>query len=303
MCESLMPAVYNIMVLHPHAGPGESVLLLDASFLTASILALLIALISLRSTEVGREVGRTGALTTAIIFCALITACGFPLGESVCQELVVVGPNDNILGGEVKAISQSYSDANDVAVNITLVRGRENVQKEVMKNNSKADIVILEKEYPLFNLSGMEKLQKKGRIENYTYLYSERVLMIVGAGKPIGSLQDLSGMRISVTDQHVPGACLAEKILDLEDIEATEVTVPSNEAQLDAVAEGSADATVLWESMFETYNNSTSPDIKAIDLPEYRMDNYIAVLNSSEDNIEAERYASFLVDALADLRI
>jgi ABC-type molybdate transport system substrate-binding protein len=215
------------------------------------------------------------------------------------QELTVIGPADNVLGGLIKEISQSFSDANNIAVNITQIKGREMAAKEVSKNKSNADIVILEKEYQLFNLSGMKRLEEKKLIDNCTYLYSENALLIFRAGEAIGSLGDLDGMIVAVTDQHVPGACLAKKIVDKEHLNVSEVNESSNEAQLDAVAAGRANATVLWESMFESYANSTNTEIKAIDLTDYRMDNYIAILKKSNNPAEAEMYVKYLLAALA----
>ena len=92
------------------------------------------------------------------------------------------GPADNVLGGTIKEISQSFSDANNIPVNITQIRGREMAAKEASKNKSDADIVILEKTFPLFNLSGMDKLENKKLINNCTYLYSEKGITHLSEG-------------------------------------------------------------------------------------------------------------------------
>jgi len=147
----------------------------------------------------------------------------------------VIGPADNVFGGTIKEISQSFSDIDN----------------------------ITEKD------------------------------------EAIDSLSDLDGMIVAITDQHVPGACLAKKIVDEEGLNVSEVNESSNDAQLDAVAAGRADATVLWESMFESYANSTNPKIKVNDLEDYRMDNYIAILNKSDNLAEAEMYVKYLLAALA----
>lgn len=308
MCDTVMPAIYKVTVLHPQTDPGWVGIMPDVSFtaasLTALVAALLIMLMASRLAIEAKEILNSGrgwmkaASISMMILCAVAASSGIAFGESNSLEILVLGPPDSFLETTVKEISQYYSDANNVPVNITLVRGREMVQKEVMKNESKADVVILEKEYPLFNLSGMERLHKKGMVENYSYLYSENALMIVRKDEHISALADLNGLRVAVTDQHVPGACLAKKIIDREGLNATEVKVSSNEAQLDAVVTGAADATVLWERMFEGYKNSTSPAISFLDLPMYRMDNYIAVLNTSGNRAQAEMYVDYLIKSL-----
>jgi len=305
----MVPAIYKITVLQPHADPSRLGSIYDAAFFVALLGVLIVALVAFFfsigreamptsgtvSQKSGRKISR---IIAAVFFCLFFMAQGIASSQNF-TELIVLGPADNILGSTIKDISQSFSDANDVAVNITQVRGREAVVKEVTKNTSNADVVILEKEFPLFNLSGMKKLDEKKVIENYTYLYSERALLVFRNGEPISTLSDLNGLRIAVTDQHVPGACLAKKIVDREGLNVSEVNTSSNEAQLDAIIAGRADATVLWESMFETYDNSTDPKIDVLDLPDYRMNNFIAVLNRSKNPVEAQLYLNYLLGAMA----
>lgn len=309
MCDVMMPAVYKITVLQPHADPAGLGSIFNVEFFVASLGILIVALVAFffligresmpMSATISQKSGRkSGRIIATVFFCIFFMAQGIALGQN-STELIVLGPADNILGSTIKEISQSFSDANDVAVNITQVRGREAVVKEVTKNTSNADVVILEKEFPLFNLSGMIKLNEKKVIDNYTYLYSERALLVFRKGEPISTLGDLNGMRIAVTDQHVPGACLAKKIVDKEGVNVSEVNTSSNEAQLDAIIAGSADATVLWESMLKAYDNSTDPEIDVLDLPDYRMNNFIAVLNRSKNPVEAQLYLNYLLEAMA----
>jgi ABC-type phosphate/phosphonate transport system substrate-binding protein len=304
-----MTEVYKITVLQPHADMVELASVSDAVILAAFSVVLMAALMSFYAT-VGRRIlsgdetrtlrtGRNyGGILTAMILCLTFTTQEIAFCQQ-SQELTVIGPADNVLGGTIKEISQSFSDANNIPVNITQMRGREMVVKEVSKNKSDADVVILEKTFPLFNLTGMDKLENKMLIDNCAYLYSEKALLIFQKDEAIDSLSDLDGMIVAVTDQHVPGACLAKKIVDKEGLNVSEVNESSNEAQLDAVAAGRADATVLWESMFESYANSINPKIKVIDLEDYRMDNYIAILNRSDNLAEAEMYVKYLLAALA----
>jgi len=305
----MVPAVYKITVLQPHADPSWLGSASYVAFFVASLGVLIVALVAFifligresmpKSGTVSQKSGRkSGRIIAAIFFCLFFMAQGIAFSQDSI-ELIVFGPADDILGSTIKEISQSFSDADNIAVNITQVKGREAIVKEVTKNTSNADIVILEREFPLFNLTGMKKLGEKKVIDNYTHLYSERALLVFRKGEPIGNLGDLNGMKIAVTDQHVPGACLAKKIVDRERLNVSEVNTSSNEAQLDAIIAGRADATVLWVSMFETYNNSTDPEIDVLDLPDYRMDNFIAVLNRSKNPVEAQRYLNFLLAAMA----
>lgn len=309
MCDALVPEAYRITLLQPHADPAGFGLIFYAALFVAGLGALVAVLtavywiwdryLMLRQGDGFRRSGRKSNGIIAVAFiCLCFLAQGITLGQN-STELTVLGPADNILGGTIREISQSFSDENNIPVNITQVRGREMVVKEAMKNTSNADVVILEKEFPLFNLSGMKKLEKKKLIDSYAYLYSERALLIFRMDEPIVSLSDLDGLGVAVTDQHVPGACLAKKIVDKEGLNVSEVNESSNEAQLDAVVAGRADATILWESTFKTYRNSTEPEIGVLDLPDYRMDNCIAVLNRSENPAEAEKYVNYLLAALA----
>lgn len=309
MCQVSMTEVYKITVLQPHHDVVELASISGAVLLAAFSLVLIAGLMSFYITNgrriiVGHETislrtGRNyGRILTSIFLCLIFATHGIAFCQQ-SQELTVIGPADNVLGGTIKEISQSFSDNNNILVNITQMRGREMVVKEVSKNKSDVDIVILEKEFPLFNLTGMNKLEEKMLIDNCTYLYSENALLIFRKGEGVDSLGDLDGMIVAVTDQHVPGACLAKKIFDREGLNVSMVNESSNEAQLDAVASGHADATVLWESMFESYANSTNPKIGVINLDDYRMDNYIAVFNKSNNLAEAEMYVKYLLAALA----
>lgn len=79
----------------------------------------------------------------------------------------------------------------------------------------------------------------------------------------------------------------------------TNVTVESTEAQLDAVVDGRADATILWDSIFESCTNSLREEIEAVDLPEYGMDNFIVAPKDAPHRPEAERYEAYLLEAIS----
>lgn len=82
-------------------------------------------------------------------------------------------------------------------------------------------------------------------------------------------------------------------------LNVTNVTVESTEAQLDAVVDGRADATILWDSIFESCTNSTREEIEVADLPEYGMDNFVAVLKDAPHRAEAESYETYLLETLS----
>lgn len=311
MCQTSVTEVYRVTVLQPHTNISEIASISDAAILAAFLVAVAAMLViyykmtaghdPLANHSGGSQRNRLirGRMAAAMILCFIFAIQGMALCQN-SDELTVLGPADNFIGNTIREISQSFSDANRIPVNITQIKGREMIAKEALKNTSNVDVVILEKEYPLFNLSGMKKLEKGNAIDNYTYLYSENALLIVRKDEAISTLGDLNGTVVAGTDSHVPGACLAKKIVEGEHLNASLVNGSSNEAQLDAVVAGSADATMLWENMFSTYANSTNPEIKSIDLKDYRMDNFIAVLNKSKNPDEAEIYVKYLLASLAN---
>ncbi len=314
MCDAAMPPSFETVTIHPISSPGwfgGDPSGLAAVLITALVASLLMGLVAMWTMNLNRRAAAGGpaartraASAVATVLCIMVASVGLALSEEApCLE--VFGPRDNaISSGPIKEISESYSSQYNIPVNITSVNGRKSIIKMLSDNSSlnglNVDVVMLEEKYPLYNLTGMKALMKKGLIENYSYLYTERALLISGAEDNFTSLDDLEGERVAVTDQHVPGGCLARDVINATGINVTKVAVQSTEAQLDAVADGTADATVLWESMFDSCANSSSDKIVVADLPEYKMDNYIAVLKSSPEKELAEEYVDYLLKSLSE---
>jgi len=296
------------IVIHPRSNPGwlGSDYLSSIVALMAALAALLLMrhmvlrMLGMPETTVMHNILKRTSVIMAVALCALIVASGSSLAET-SPELHVYGPHDYVISdGLIKKNSESYSNRYNIPVSITCVNGRKSLLKMLSDNDSKADVVILEEDYPLYNLTGMKTLMNDGLIENYSYLYSERALMITRVGAGISSLDDLKGKRVAVTDQHMPGGCLARDIINATGLNVTKVSVQSTEAQLDAVVDGTADATILWESMFKSYAKNSSNQIEAIDLPDYKMDNFIAALKTTREKELAEEYIDYLMKALSE---
>lgn len=303
MCDVDLPLSYVSIAIHPSSNPGIGGDYLGSmTFLMATLAALLlIGHMVLRMHEnFVRHSSHKRASAIMAALCTLLVLSGSAYADAL-PELHVCGPHDEIISdGLIKRISENYSNQYNVPVNITCVNGRKALLKMLSDKDSKADVVILEEDYPLYNLTGMKALMKMGLIEDYSYLYSERALMITRAGLGITSSDDLNGKRVAVTDQHMPGGCLARDIVNATGLNITKVSVQSTSAQLDAVVDGTADATILWENIFKSNSKSSSDQIETIDLPEYKMDNFIAALKATPEKEKAERYIDYLQKALSE---
>ncbi len=298
MCDLTMPPIYQTISIHPsetvsvHSSglgwPGTEIVCMIA------VLAMIFLMGSLAFGRVDRP-----RMKMAVLLCVL-TASGWSASGEVPTTLNVYGPPDDLISdGIIKELTEEYCDEYGTTVNVTCVNGRKALLNGVVKSGETVDLVILEEEYPLFNLSGMKTLTDEGLIESYHHLYRKRALMILQRGGDVSSLDDLNEKKVAVTDQHVPGACLSLEIIKDAGLNVTNVTVESTEAQLDAVVDGRADATILWDSIFESCTNSSREEIEVVDLPEYGMDNFIAVLKDAPHRPEAERYEAYLLEAIS----
>lgn len=304
MCDAYLPLSYVTIAIHPSSNPGLGG---DYSSTVTTLIVALAALLLIghivpRMLEnfVMHSSHKRASAIMAVVLCTLLVVSGSAYADA-SPELHVYGPHDEIISdGLIKRISENYSNQYNVPVDITCVNGRKALLKMLSDKDSKADVVIMEEDYPLYNLTGMKALMKKGLIENYSYLYSERALMVTKAGMGISSLDDLKGKRVAVTDQHMPGGCLARDIVNATGLNITKVSVQSTSAQLDAVVDGTADATILWENIFKSNSKSSSDQIETIDLPEYKMDNFIAALKATPEKEKAEGYIDYLQKALSE---
>lgn len=300
MCDMAMPPVYQTISIHP----SETVSVHSTSSgwpgMETICLVAVLATICLVGPLAFRRIERSWMKKAVALFAFVLAASSVPAFGEEAPTLNVYGPHDNLISdGIIKELTEDYCDEYDTVVNITCIDGRKSLLKMVIDSGGTADLVILEEDYPLYNLSGMKTLTDEGLIESYQYLYRKRALMILQKGEGISSLADLNGKRVAVTDQHLPGGCLSLEIIKDAGLNVTNVTVESPEAQLDAVADGRADATILWDSIFESCTNNTREEIEVVDLSEYGMDNFIAVLKDSPHRSEAERYETYLLAAVS----
>jgi spermidine/putrescine-binding protein len=247
-----------------------------------------------------RRIERSWMKKAVALFAFVLAASSVPAFGEEASTLNVYGPHDNLISdGIIKEMTEDYCDEYGTVVNITCIDGRKSLLKMVIDSDGTADLVILEEDYPLYNLSGMKTLTDEGLIESYQYLYRKRALMILQKGEGISTLDDLNGKKVAVTDQHLPGGCLSLEIVKDAGLNVTNVTVESIEAQLDAVVDGRADVTILWDSIFEGCTSSSREEIEVVDLPEYGMDNFVAVLKGAPNRDEAERYETYLLEAVS----
>ena len=239
---------------------------------------------------------KTVVILAIIIICTIVAGVAYKyLTPAEPIELTVYKADDSRTSTIVQ-ISKEYSDEHNTKIEVLSIKGRKGLLKDIIENEGEGDVVILEIEYPLFNLLGMETLKDKGFIEKYRYLYSREVLMVVRKGEGIKSIEYLGGKRVAVVDyeeHHVPGACLAPKIIEDSELEVTEVKTSSIEGLLEAIVEDRADATFIWDGQFI---NSYSDEVETVELPQYKMDNAIAILNKSENSEDAEHYVNYLLD-------
>ncbi|HPJ85037.1 MAG TPA: ABC transporter substrate-binding protein [Methanothrix sp.] len=298
MCDLTMPPIYQTISIHPSETVSVHSSGLGWAGTEIVCMIAVLATIILMGSMAFRRVERP-RMKMAVLLCVL-TASGWSASGEVPTTLNVYGPHDDLISdGIIKEITEDYCDEYGTAVNITCVNGRKALLDAVVKSGETVDLVILEEEYPLFNLSGMKTLTDKGLIESCHYLYRKRALMILQRGVSVSSLDDLNGKKVAVTDQHVPGACLSLEIIKFAGLNVTNVTVESTEAQLDAVIDGRADATILWDSIFESCTNSTREEIEVVVLPEFGMDNFVAVLKDTPNRAETERYETYLLEGVS----
>lgn len=300
MCDMAMPPVYQTISIHPSETVSVHPSSLGWPGMETICLVAVLATICLMGPLAFRRIERSWMKKAVALFAFVLAASSVPAFGEEASTLNVYGPHDNLISdGIIKEMTEDYCDEYGTVVNITCIDGRKSLLKMVIDSDGTADLVILEEDYPLYNLSGMKTLTDEGLIESYQYLYRKRALMILQKGEGISTLDDLNGKKVAVTDQHLPGGCLSLEIVKDAGLNVTNVTVESIEAQLDAVVDGRADVTILWDSIFEGCTNSSREEIEVVDLPEYGMDNFVAVLKGAPNRDEAERYETYLLEAVS----
>jgi ABC-type molybdate transport system substrate-binding protein len=243
---------------------------------------------------------RNALLTTIFIFCvigSLAAADTSASGGSSPVTLTIITPYDQDLNTGLKTIAQEYGKDHNTIINIVSVQGRKKIVEELTSGNTSADLVVIEKEYPVFNLKGLTSLEKKGLIDKSEELYKAEADLIVSPKSTIKSVQDLNGTTYAAVDlvnYHMPGGCLANSVMATLPAKPTVVNQSGIKAIYEAVANSSADATILWKSDY-TNQKKDQGDLKAIPIPDYSMDNYIATLKNSVNAAEAASFMDFVL--------
>jgi ABC-type molybdate transport system substrate-binding protein len=223
-------------------------------------------------------------------------ADSFSLPGSSPATLTILTPFDQSLNKGLNNIAKEYGKDHNTIINIVSVKGRKKIIEEITSNNTSADLVVIEKEYPLFDLKGLKTLENKGLIDKSEKISSSEADLIVSKDSKINSLSDLNGTKFAAVDlvnYHMPGGCLANSVF--EALPSTPVVVNQSgiNAIYEAVVNSSADATVMWKSDYLAQKDKG--EVKVIPIPEYGMDNYIAILKSSSNPSEAATFMDYVV--------
>jgi len=223
-------------------------------------------------------------------------ADSFSLPGSSPATLTILTPFDQSLNKGLNNLAKEYGKDHNTIINIVSVKGRKKIIDEIISNNTSADLVVIEKEYPLFDLKGLDTLEEKGLVDKSEKVSSSEADLIVSRNSNINSLSDLNGTRFAAVDlvnYHMPGGCLANSVY--ESLRSTPVILNQSgiDAIYEAVANSSADATVMWKSDYMAQKDKG--EVRVIPIPEYGMDNYIVTLKSSSNPSEAATFMDYVL--------
>ena len=243
---------------------------------------------------------RNELLIIVLVFCCIgsvAVADSSITGGSSPVTLTVITPFDQDLNSGLKAIAQEYGKDHNTIINIVSVQGRKKIVEELNSGNTSADLVVIEKEYPIFNLKGLTALDKKGLIDKSEELYTAEADLVVSPKSSIQSVQDLNGTKYAAVDlvnYHMPGGCLANSVMTAIPAKPEVVNQSGIDKIYQAVENSSADATILWKSDYNAQKKNQG-ELKAIPIPEFSMDNYIATLKNSANKDEAALFMDYVI--------
>jgi ABC-type molybdate transport system substrate-binding protein len=249
---------------------------------------------------------RTVLLITILFSCiiGLVAADTSTAGSSSPITLTIMTPYDQDLNSGLKEIAKEYGKDHNTIINIISVQGRKKIVDELSSGNTSADLVVIEKEYQPFNLKGLSSLEKKGLIDKSEKLYNAEADLVISPKSSIQSTQDLNGTRYAAVDlvnYHMPGGCLATSLLSVLPVKPEVVNQSGIDKIYQAVENTSADSTILWASDYKVQKKNQG-ELKAIPLPEYGMDNYIATLTNSANKDEAATFMDFAISHKDELQ-
>ncbi len=243
-----------------------------------------------------------GIIALSILSSVVIAdSVSSPGGDSATLNILI--PYDQSLNKGLQSIAKEYGKDHNTIINIVTVKGRKKIIEEITKGNTSADLVIIEKEYPLFNLTGLKTLEKKDLVEKSEKVSSAEADLIVSPQSSISSLTQLNGTTFAAVDlvnYHMPGGCLANSVMDVMPAKPIVVNQSGIDTIYVAVANSSADATVLWKSDYIAQKKNHG-ELKAIPIPEYGMDNYIVTLKNSSNPTEAASFMDFVISHKEEL--
>ncbi|ABS56886.1 hypothetical protein Mboo_2372 [Methanoregula boonei 6A8] len=212
--------------------------------------------------------------------------------------LTVMMPYDQGMSSTLTHLATDYGKSHTTQINLISVKGRQAMVDEILSGNQTPDLIIIEKQYPLFNLTGLETLLSGGFVVNSDYLYTTEAVLVVPQGSAIHSLADISGKRVAMVNQTkyaAPGGCLAGYIVADANASVTPFMVSGVPEAYAAVANSSADATSIWMSDYSMQQARTGDNLSEVPLPQYGMDNYIVLLKTSGHPKEAASFMDYIV--------
>jgi ABC-type molybdate transport system substrate-binding protein len=229
---------------------------------------------------------------------AAFSATGGTLPGTSPATITVMMPYDQNIGSVMTKLAGDYGKTHNVKIELTSVKGRQGMVNEITSGNVSPDLVIIEKEYRIFNLSGLAKLQQKDLVENSTFLCRSDAVMVVPQGSQILNTSGITGKKVAMVDMvkyHGPGGCLANYIVADLNATVTPVLVSGIPQAYGAVADSSADATCIWRSEFIDLQASTHNNLTAVSLPAYGMDNYLALMKNAKNPSEAASFMDYVL--------
>lgn len=207
-------------------------------------------------------------------------------------------PYDQSISTAMTHAAEEYGKNHNTKINLITVKGRQSMVNEITSGNVSPDLVVIENQYSLFNLSGLGKLKSQGMVSRSEFLVRSDAVLVVPEGSRIQNISDLTGKRVAVVDMdkyHSPGGCLANFIVADANVSVTYVMESGIPQVYNAVADSSADATCIWKSEFNEQQEKTGNHLSGSVLPDYGMDNYIVLIKDSKDPKEAAAFMDYIV--------
>lgn len=237
--------------------------------------------------------GRILCLAVVVILVAVLAGCAAP--EKAVQEKqdVVTVYAGAGLKAPLQEIAQDFTNEYKCEVAFTF-SGFKSLAKDIEKG-AKPDIFIASPKF-------MQDLKEKGMLDHYQELTAKNPVIVVAKDNPKGitSLEDLTkpGVKVALPDQsqsHLVGGCKGEDLLKeaqlYENVHLINPAPTTIEGLVEAVATGSADATIIWNDQAVQYGQE---NVTIVNLPQYGQKIMIALLNEAPNRERAEELIAFI---------